>query len=111
MIRHIIRRIRILIYLPALFRIGMKLPIDDEVMRKQPGVVAATTPAGGVPPLPAHVPSVSAARDRSASSGAASAPASSSPAPTAPPVAQIPIDSNTSADDIQKEIEKELADS
>jgi hypothetical protein len=90
----------------------MKLPIDDEVMRKQPGVIAATTPAGGMAPLPAHVPSAPVPRVRRESSG----PAASSAAMDVPS-ADIQTSSSSSehvvdaGDDIQREIEKELADS
>eukprot|EP01122_Echinamoeba_exundans_P005714 TRINITY_DN15871_c0_g1_i1.p1 TRINITY_DN15871_c0_g1~~TRINITY_DN15871_c0_g1_i1.p1 ORF type:complete len:288 (+),score=40.26 TRINITY_DN15871_c0_g1_i1:34-897(+) len=90
-------------------RVGMKLPIDDEVMRKQPAVVAATTPAGGMAPLPAHVPATLEARVRSGSSGSTASPTTMDPT-QADKTSRLERVAEA-GDDIQKEIEKELADS
>lgn len=87
----------------------MRLQIDDEVMKKQPALVAATTSAVGIQQDTSTKSSDAPTRPRSESK-----PASSESSPAAPPAPSSPANKNevTSAadEDIQKEIEKELAD-
>lgn len=90
-------------------RVGMRLQIDDEVMKKQPAIVAATSSAAGIQQEAPRKSSEALVRPRSDSK-----PVSSESTPAAPPAPSSAVDKSatitTTDEDIQKEIEKELAD-